>query len=288
MESNMASHQQFTLGSDMDLNQGSSLGSVGESQLDPSLQPNPEINQEPTAECNANPVADQEAQPKKKTSTGSKGSKKEGPKIRKPHQKEETIKLMKYKVQGTIEFLQAKGIHHTKQDVFEFFGIARTRGYEMLGNRDRRKRKPGDPETRGRPTKLSKESVNRMDEILQAWGLEGRAMTWKGLAAEAEVPDVSWRTIQRTMQKRGYRKCKACNKTYAAPDMADVSQNPVMSHSNAYMLEDETVRYAENLQFAMDPQRTLNFMPKPGEHHCGNCNQQQDQSSAPMQSLPLS
>ena len=283
----MDSHQQLPLGSALHLHQGSSLGSVGEPPLDPNLQPNPKLNQEPDPESNANSVVDQGAHPKKKDSTGLKPSEKEGPKIRKPHQKEETIKLMKYKVQGTIEFLQAKGIHHTKQDVFEFFGIARTRGYEMLGNRDRRKRKPGDPETRGRPTKLSKESVNRMDEILQAWGLEGRAMTWKGLAAEAEVPDVSWRTIQRTMQKRGYRKCKACNKTYAAPDMADASANPLLNQGNAYMLEDGTIRYAENLQFAMDPQRTLNFMPKPGEHHCGNCNQQQDQTAGHVQALPL-
>ena len=281
----MESHQQLPLGSHLDFNQGSNLETIGESQLDPNLQPNHEPNQEPSAEPNADPGENQEASPKKKKS---KASKKEGPKIRKPHQKEETIKLMKYKVQGTIEFLQARGIHHTKQDVFEFFGIARTRGYEMLGNRDRRKRKPGDPETRGRPSKLSKESVNRMDEILQAWGIEGRPMTWKGLATEAEVPDVSWRTIQRTMQRRGYRKCKACNKTYAAPDMADVSQNPILHQGNAYMIDDGTVRYTDNLQFAMDPPRTLNFLPKPDENHCSSCIQQQAQASAPVQTLPLS
>ena len=283
MESSIERHQQLILESDMEVNQGLSLGSSAGPQQESSLQLNCELFQEPAAE----PLEDHQIQPKKKHESEPKPVKKHETKIRKPHQNLETIRIMKYKVQGTIEFLQAKGIPHTKQDVFEFFGIARTRGYEMLGNRDRRKRKPGDPETRGRPAKLSKESINRMDEILQAWGLEGRAMTWKGLAAEAELPDVSWRTIQRTMQKRGYRKCKACSKTYAAPDMADIAPNPILSQGSPYMLEDGTVRYAENLQFGTDPQRTLNFMQKPGEHHCGNCNQQQNPTSIPMQALPL-
>ena len=287
MDSSIEGHQQLPLENDVGIDQGPSFGSIIQPQQGPNLQSNLELPQELTAESNAELVEDQQTQPNKKRSKEQKLSQIDKPKIRKPHQKEETIKTMKFKVQGTIEYLQARGIHHTKQDVFEYFGIARTRGYEMLGNRDRRKRKPGDPETRGRPTKLSKESVNRMDEILQAWGIEGRAMTWKGLATEAEVPDVSWRTIQRTMQKRGYRKCKACSKTYAAPDMADVP-NPTLNQGNTYMLEDGTVRYTENFQFGLDPQRALSFMRKPGEHHCANCNQQHDQTSVPLQPLPLS
>lgn len=287
MGSSIEGHQQLPLGTDVEMDQGPSFGSIIESQQGPNLQSNLKLSQELTAESNAGLAGDQQTQPNKKRSKEQKLSQKDKPKIRKPHQKEETIKTMKFKVQGTIEYLQARGIQHTKQDVFEYFGIARTRGYEMLGNRDRRKRKPGDPETRGRPTKLSNESVNRMDEILQAWSIEGRAMTWKGLAAEAEVPGVSWRTIQRTMQKRGYRKCKACSKTYAAPDMADVP-NSILNQGNTYMLEDGMIRYAENLQFGPDPQHGLSFMRKPGEHHCANCNQQQDQISAPLQPLPLS
>lgn len=243
--------------------------SLEQSQREPDLQSYPGLHQEPIAESNAEIVVDHESKPNENHSTELKALKQQKPKLKKPHQTEETVNNMKFKVQGTIEYLRAKGIYHTKQDVFEHFGVARTRGYEMLGNRDRRKRKPGDPETRGRPTKLSKESVNRMDEILQAWGIEGRAMTWKGLAVEAEVPNVSWRTIQRTMQKRGYRKCKACSKTYAAPDMADVSPNSVSNQEITYMLEDGPVPYSENLQFGPGPQHTLNIIRKPGEHHCG-------------------
>jgi hypothetical protein len=281
----MDGHQQPKLASEMEVAQTPSLE---QSQREPDLQSYPGLHQEPIAESNAEVVVDHESKPNENNSTELKALKQQKPKLKKPHQTEETVNNMKFKVQGTIEYLRAKGIYHTKQDVFEHFGVARTRGYEMLGNRDRRKRKPGDPETRGRPTKLSKESVNRMDEILQAWGIEGRAMTWKGLAVEAEVPNVSWRTIQRTMQKRGYRKCKACSKTYAAPDMADVSPNSVSNQEITYMLEDGPVPYSENLQFGPGPQHTLNIIRKPGEHHCGNCNQQQDQASAPIQALPLS
>ncbi len=285
MESNLESPQQRNSGSEMETSQGPSLGFPStEPQQEPNLQLDPSLHQEHTLE----PTGDHQIMPEEKHTTDSKAPKNHESKMKKPHLKEESVKTMKFKVQGTIEYLRAKGIRHTKQDVFEHFGVARTRGYEMLGNRDRRKRKPGDPETRGRPTKLSKESINRMDEILQAWGIQGRAMTWKGLAAEAEVPNVSWRTIQRTMQKRGYRRCKACSKTYAAPDMADVSQNSVLNHGNAYMLEDGTLQYSENLQFVPNPQHALQIIRKPGEQHCGNCNQQQDQAPRPMQAFPLS
>ena len=286
----MESHIQPDLEISSRMDQEQSLESNIESSLQPYLQPDSELHQQLASAVNTEAVADPQPEPKKKRKTKPKSDEKQEIKIRKPHQKEETIKLMQAKVQGTIEYLGAKGLPHTKQDVFEHFGIARTRGYEMLGNRDRRKRKPGDPETRGRPSKLSKETVNRMDEILQAWGLEGRAMTWKELAAEAEVPHVSWRTIQRTMQKRGYRRCKACSKTYAAPDMADVSSNftPVASQGNSYVFGDGTVLQPESMEFVADPRQTLNLMQKPGENHCANCNQQPNEIPAPLHALPLS
>ena len=291
MEATMVNQGQLDSVAHSDINQGPGLGSNIELDLQSYLQSNPDHRQELAADVNVEAIGDSQAKSEKeKNPKDPKSSEKRESTVKRPHQKEETIKIMKAKVTGTIEYLRARGLPHTKQDVFEYFGIARTRGYEMLGNRDRRKRKPGDPETRGRPSKLSKDSVNRMDEILQAWGLEGRAMTWKGLAAEAEVPDVSWRTIQRTMQKRGYRRCKACSKSYAAPDVADVlpGYNPAINRGTPYMLEDGIVLHSENIQFATNPQHTLDIMRKPSENHCGNCNQQQDQAIIPLQVLPLS
>lgn len=38
----------------------------------------------------------------------------------------------KAKVQGTVKFLEAKGIPFFKEDVFCYFGIGHIRGWEML------------------------------------------------------------------------------------------------------------------------------------------------------------
>ena len=40
----------------------------------------------------------------------------------------------KAKVQGAFEYAQAKGLLHSKQDVFDFFGVGRTQGYAMLND----------------------------------------------------------------------------------------------------------------------------------------------------------
>lgn len=66
------------------------------------------------------------------------------------------------KVQKAIEYAQARGNLHSKQDVFDFFGLGRTRGYAMLKDMDnsRRAHNTDEPENRGRPRHLSKEHID--------------------------------------------------------------------------------------------------------------------------------
>lgn len=109
----------------------------------------------------------------------------------------------KAKVQALIEFNTAKGLLRSKQKVFDYFKVGRTQGYAMLNDdTNRRRHNTGLPDPRGRPSKLSETNINRMDEILQTWGLEPRAFTWSQLGTAAEAPEVGWRTIQRTINKR--------------------------------------------------------------------------------------
>jgi hypothetical protein len=57
-----------------------------------------------------------------------------------------------------------------------------------------------------------------MEAILHHNGIHGRSMSWETLGYEAGL-DVSWRTIQRAMGQKDYRKCIACRKAWISPEL---------------------------------------------------------------------
>ena len=121
-------------------------------------------------------------------------------------------------VQGTIAFLENDGQTGRKRDVFRFFGVGHTQGYEMIKNNDTARRLSHSyiAEPREAPHKLTKRHIDHAEEIIQTWGLEeGRALGWTQLISAAEIPKVSWRTLQRELKARNYHKCKACLKFYS-------------------------------------------------------------------------
>lgn len=146
----------------------------------------------------------------------------------------------KAKVQGVIEFMKAKKIDYTKQDVFDFFGVSRTRGYAMLKNKNtnRRHHHAQQVDRRGRRHKLSEKDVDRMEEIIQLWGIEARALGYKELAEAAEVPEVSEYTIRRELQARHYRKYIACTKTYVPDNLRQIRKNWARHKRNSWTLQD--------------------------------------------------
>ena len=125
--------------------------------------------------------------------------------------------LTKAKVQAVIDFNTAKGSLRSKQEVFDYFMVGRTRGYAMLNDETNRHRhNTGLLDPCGRSSKLPETNVDRMDKILQTSGLETHVFTWSQLETTAEVQEVGWRTIQRAMDKKGYNNCIACTKTYTS------------------------------------------------------------------------
>lgn len=173
---------------------------------------------------------------------------------------------------------KAKGILRSKREVFEFFGVGHTRGYEILNDQEtnRRHDHTNKSETRGQPRKLSKKQIDRMDEILQTWGLEGRSLTWNQLGAAAETSSVSWRTIQRAMHERNYRKCLARTKTYVPKDLMIARKDWAWNKRNTYSLNDwKRVRFSDEVHFGRGPQRRLRIIRKPGERTCQDCIQEQ-------------
>ena len=166
----------------------------------------------------------------------------------------------------------------SKREVFEFFGVGHTRGYKILNDQEtnRRHGHTNKSETRGQPRKLSKKQIDRMDEILQTWGLEGRSLTWNQLGAAAETSSISWRTIQRAMHERNYRKCLACTKTYVPKDLMIAQKDWAWNKRNTYSLNDwKRVRFSDEVHFGRGPQRRLRIIRKPGERTCQDCIQEQ-------------
>ena len=116
-------------------------------------------------------------------------------------------------VVGTISFLEAKKIPHTKSDVFRFFEMSNTQGWRTIQEGVPRSMSddPDRKETRGRKRLVTEEQVQAMEQILQNDGPDGRGKPWKDLGLEVGCK-ASGRTIKRAMEEKGYQKCSACHR----------------------------------------------------------------------------
>ena len=120
------------------------------------------------------------------------------------------------KVRGAVEFCEAIGLPHYKEDVFRVFGVSHTPGYDFLRNDSSSRRPHNDPnreETRGRKYVISPQKIREMERILEEEGTEARALMWEQLRQEGEL-DYTGRTIKNAMGTMDYHKCIACKKRW--------------------------------------------------------------------------
>jgi len=128
----------------------------------------------------------------------------------------------KAKVQGTVSYLQAKGIPFFKEDVFRHFQVLHASGYRML-----------KPETSSRrydtlvmhnpshhPRTITPEKLREMEMILENEGIEARGLTWEQLGTEVGL-DVSGCTVRRALGTLEYYKCIACKKGWVNEQTAE-------------------------------------------------------------------
>ena len=102
------------------------------------------------------------------------------------------------KVQGTIEYLKAKGFPPNKTDIFDFFGVKERTGWDIVkpGAEARTRHNRDINETRGRNYKLSGADVREADHLLEEveLGLDTKGMGWLGLVWELDF-DVHSKTL---------------------------------------------------------------------------------------------
>jgi hypothetical protein len=121
----------------------------------------------------------------------------------------------KAKIQGTLEYLEAKYIPHFKQDVFDHFQVSHRQGWAMISeaSKDRRHHRTESLERRGRPRVITNQELKEMNKIIKSEDFEARELSWQELAWDAGIEGVSTRTTSRVMgESMNYHKCIACQK----------------------------------------------------------------------------
>jgi hypothetical protein len=81
----------------------------------------------------------------------------------------------KSRVRGAIEYMEARGIPHSKEDVFRYNGVSHRQGWAMISEGSVDRRHHNDPdvkERRGRPYIISNTQLKEMDRLIKEEGFE--------------------------------------------------------------------------------------------------------------------
>jgi transposase len=126
----------------------------------------------------------------------------------------------KAKIQGAVEFLEAKKIPHFKSDIFKQFGVSYPTGWRYLREPDSygsRTYHSAFPDRRGRKSKISDQDLATIERFIESNGFDGRTIPYAALPAAAGLDlDVSARTVRRAVGSLDFRFCVACQKQWAS------------------------------------------------------------------------
>ncbi|KJZ69604.1 hypothetical protein HIM_10992 [Hirsutella minnesotensis 3608] len=175
----------------------------------------------------------------------------------------------KARLRGAFEAAVALNLPVSKRQLFELHGVSRRTGNRILSDLSDRTRhnQPNRPETRGRKRILKDADVNAIEDLLEKEGFEARRLPWVSMPAEAGVDtDASKRTIQRSLERRGWYKRKAQQVDYTDPKLAArrieyakeaLAQRPEKEDWHDIFFSDET-------HFGYDDERDAQIARPPG------------------------
>ncbi|KAK3306050.1 uncharacterized protein B0T15DRAFT_217152 [Chaetomium strumarium] len=126
----------------------------------------------------------------------------------------------KAKIQGAVEFLEAKKIPHFESDVIKQFGVSYPTGWRYLREPDSygsRTYHSAFSDRRGRKSKISDQDLATIERFLESNGFDGRTVPYASLPAAAGLDlDISARTVRRAVGSLDFRFCVACQKQWAS------------------------------------------------------------------------
>ena len=176
----------------------------------------------------------------------------------------------KARVKGTIEYLEAQGIPHSKSEVFQFHGVGKNAGWKIL-RQDDRTHHSIFPD---RKKKLSNEDLAVIERFIDNNGLDGRTIPWAGLPTAAGL-DIGYHgeTVRRAVKDLNLRMCIACEQKYASPRLRErrVEYARVMLERYPEPENWRHVRFSDECHFGLGPQGKVDLIRRPWERHCPDC-----------------
>ncbi|KAF5546030.1 HMG box [Fusarium phyllophilum] len=107
-------------------------------------------------------------------------------------------------IKGTIKFLEACNIPFNKKDVYEFNEVSERTGQRVL-NSDTDKTHYNNPvrlDNRRKKRKATEEVIDKFEQLFNDEGFEGKRLHPAELPDAAGVPDISARTVTRSLKRR--------------------------------------------------------------------------------------
>ena len=203
---------------------------------------------------------------------------------------------IKAKIQRCVEFLEAKGLLKknantlipsslpTKSDIYAFFDVAERSARRIVektdenptyqgGESSRRGYNQGLPEKRGAHSKISREELRKLEEIVDDGNIRHRALPCAELAAKAGLAgdkQVHWHTVRKVMQDQEYHKCIACTKQWLSENICQ-GRRIWCRYYVSWRYEWRHIRWSDEVHFGLGPERKLRIIRRPGGRLCFDC-----------------
>jgi len=188
-------------------------------------------------------------------------------------------------VRASISTLESTGVWnglHNKRAIFQYYGVSKTRGYEILRTQpdsDRTFPRTDEKETRGAKRIITSAYIQKMEDILAEGDVQDKAMSWKTLGIEAGIKEASERTIQRALGRLDYHKCVACRRSWVSTGVRQRRVEYAKEMLSKYPRPEDWlhVRFSDEVHFGLGPQGKLMIIRRPGERYCHNCIQEENE-----------
>ncbi|OAQ59377.1 HMG box protein [Pochonia chlamydosporia 170] len=184
-------------------------------------------------------------------------------------------------VRGTISYLESQGLPVNKSAIFRHFELSRSQGYAALSSARSKRNDPEWEETRGRPSKISSEDQQKMENILWDEAYENVYLNWAGLAKHSGVEmDFNSRTMHRAMGTMGYRRCLACGRGWVNRRVRERRVEWARKMLDTFAGDDmawKRVRFGSELHFGFGLDGAMRVLPRPGEKYCPSCDEAHDE-----------
>jgi hypothetical protein len=179
-------------------------------------------------------------------------------------------------VRGAIEYMEARGIPHSKEDVFRFNQVSYRQGWAMIseGSIDRRHHGSDGTERRGRPWLITNNQLKEMDRLIKEEGFEARQLSWLELGHEVGIEGVSSRSISKAMgETMDYSRCIACQKQWVNKGTAIHRKewSKIALHRRPTPEDWHDVRFSDEVHWGFGPKGSIYIIRKPGERYCSDC-----------------